>query len=302
MSMLMLSQKPRLGLKILRGHFRALLRCFRALQTLGKNDIKVRFCIGPCLLTNKTYADGKGTSYEYTSDGKLSKRTWARKDSLDLPLCTLYSYTNTGEMVGIDYSDATPSISFTHDRLGRQKTVTDAQGSRTFNYDAATLSLTNEVLIADGVTNVLTRTQDSLGRAASISLFSASDMSNPSYRSDYSYSDLGRFLSVSSSVPAVSSVRYGYLPNSDLISGISNSVSSVNSVRGYENNRNLLTSVANRHGSTLISGFAKENDSVGRRPDRINTGSSTATTSFGYNARSELTSALMKPNENADCF
>ena len=30
------------------------------------------------LLTNKVYADGKGPSYTYTSDGKLATRTWAR--------------------------------------------------------------------------------------------------------------------------------------------------------------------------------------------------------------------------------
>src|SRR5690606_1079514 len=30
------------------------------------------------LLTNKLYADGKGTAYSYTPDGKLATRTWAR--------------------------------------------------------------------------------------------------------------------------------------------------------------------------------------------------------------------------------
>ena len=35
------------------------------------------------LLTNKVYADGKGTAYSYTPDGKLASRTWARGITTD---------------------------------------------------------------------------------------------------------------------------------------------------------------------------------------------------------------------------
>ena len=46
------------------------------------------------VLTNKLYADGKGTGYTYTPDGKLASRIWARG------ITTTYSYTNTtGEMM-----------------------------------------------------------------------------------------------------------------------------------------------------------------------------------------------------------
>ena len=34
-------------------------------------------------MTNKVYADGKGPTYSYTPDGKLSQRTWARGITTD---------------------------------------------------------------------------------------------------------------------------------------------------------------------------------------------------------------------------
>lgn len=44
-----------------------------------------------------------------------------------------------GQLVAIDYSDATPDVAFTYDRLGRQLTVTDILGTRTNVYDALNL-------------------------------------------------------------------------------------------------------------------------------------------------------------------
>ena len=49
------------------------------------------------------------------------------------PLTTTYTYDPaTGELSLIDYSDATPDITFAYDRLGRQKEIVDALGTRTF--------------------------------------------------------------------------------------------------------------------------------------------------------------------------
>jgi YD repeat-containing protein len=77
------------------------------------------------LLTSKTYADSKAVTYTYSSDGKLASRTWAR---FGVPpsggLLTSYSYNAaTGELVGIDYSDATHDVAFTYNRLGQQKYI-----------------------------------------------------------------------------------------------------------------------------------------------------------------------------------
>jgi len=234
------------------------------------------------LLTNKLYSDGKGTSYSYTADGKLETRTWARG------ITTTYSYANTGEMVGIDYSDSTPDVAFTFNRLGQQTSVTDAQGIRSFDYDHATMALTNETIVADGLTNVIARFQDALGRATGFSL-------NADYAVSYSYAGNGRFDAVDSVVLGVTNNwQYSYLANSELSTGVSNTINSINTVKAYEDNRNLLTGIANQHGATLVSGYDYQNDAVGRRTRRIDNAS--ITNAFGYNIRSEVIEALMGTN------
>ena len=229
------------------------------------------------LLTNKVYADDNGTAYSYTSDGDLATRTWARG------ITTTYSYTNTtGEMLGIDYGDSTPDISFAYDRVGRQVRVQDAQGTRTFAYDPATLALTNETIVADGVTNSLARAYDSLGRSAGVAL-------GADYAVDYAFDAYGRFGSVSSSVQSVSSVvDYSYLADSDMVAGYDSGNLAVR--RAYEPHRDLIASVSNLWSSTAVSTFAYDNDAIGRRTKRIDLA---ATNTFGYNTRNELTSALM---------
>ncbi len=86
------------------------------------------------LLTAKTYADAKSVSYTYTADGKLATRTWSRLDGSN-PLVTTYSYDTAGDLTGITYSDSTPAVGFTYNRLGQETSVSDALGNRTFSYN-----------------------------------------------------------------------------------------------------------------------------------------------------------------------
>lgn len=104
--------------------------------------------------------------------------------------------------------------------------------------------------------------------------------------------------SVSSSVNFVSSVvNYSYLSNSDLLCGWSNGTISVG--RTYEANRNLLTQVKNMASGNLIGQFDYQNDALGRRTQRLDSGASASTNLFAYNPRSELTNALMGANSFA---
>ena len=57
-------------------------------------------------MTNKVYADGKGTIYSNTPAGRLALRRWAR--GLD----SLYAYNLAGDLIGVDYSDSTPDLFF----------------------------------------------------------------------------------------------------------------------------------------------------------------------------------------------
>jgi len=244
------------------------------------------------LLTNKVYADGNGTAYSYTPEGDLAIRTWARG------ITTTYSYTNTtGDLTGINYSDSTPDVSFTYLRLGQQGTVTDGQGTRTFNYDPR-LQLSNEVLEASGLygTNVLTRLIDSQGRNAG---FEFQHNGNLVAETGYGYSGVGRFDSLSWSnagMTTARSVGYQYVSQSELLAGWTETNAGFITVREYEPHRDLLVTVSNRIGTNVVSVFGYENDPIGRRTKRYDAGTAFAsaiTNVFGYNTRSELTNAAM---------
>jgi RHS repeat-associated protein len=210
---------------------------------------------------------------------------------------TTYAYaTASGAMTNISYSDGTPSVSFAYDRLGRQTAITDATGTRTFTYNAA-LQLAAET----NAFGVLVRAYDGLGRTAGFSLFNPANPVNPVQSIAYGYNSLGRFQSVSSSVFSVSSVvNYSYLPGTDLLSGWSSPTGHA-VIRSFEPNRDLLTAVSNRYNGATVSAFDYLNDALGRRTARLDTGRAgppdpPVTNRFGYNPRSELTSAAMGTN------
>ena len=62
--------------------------------------------------------------------------------------------------------------------------------------------------------------------------------------------------------------------------------------RAYEFGRSLITSVENRYGETVISRYDYQNDALGRRTSRADSGLAFANPAFdaySYNARSEVT-------------
>ena len=76
------------------------------------------------LLAAKTDAAGAAVHYLYTSRGQLARRTWARGVTTD------YTYdSDTAEQRDIVYSDATPSLHYTYNRLAQTTQIDDATGS-----------------------------------------------------------------------------------------------------------------------------------------------------------------------------
>ena len=243
------------------------------------------------LLKNKVYSDGHGPSYAYTPDGKLATRTWARGVTTD------YTYALSGALIEVDYSDSTPDVTYSFDRLGRQLTATSALSTNTFVYSATTLELDYEV--QNGIK--IDRSNDSLGRDIGYELYDPANSVNPVQKIIYGYSNLGRFSSVDSVRSDVTNnYSYSYLSGTDLLSGYV-STSSINThqlstVRAYEPNRNLISALSNAWNNTLISSCDFTNDELGRRTVRsdyyINRGS-TKVNSFAYNSFSEVTNAIM---------
>ena len=230
------------------------------------------------LLTNKVYADGKGTAYGYTASGRLATRFWARG------VTTGYAYDAFGQLTGIDYSDATPDVAFAYDRLGRMTSATTPVSTNQFEYSGFDLVTETQ----NGMT--ITRSYDSLRRSAGFNIGADCAVA-------YGYDNFGRFASVSSSVAAASSVAsYSYVPGADLVATMTNSSGFAWS-RVYEQDRELIASVENAFAANLISAYAYENDADGRRTLRIDsTQALSVTNAFNYNVRNEVTGAVMYTN------
>ena len=200
--------------------------------------------------------------YTYCADGKVQTRRWSRLDNDD-PIVTTYGYDpDTGELISIDYSDATPDIAFTYDRLGRHKTITDGVGTRTFVYNNG-LQLESEIIT--GLYNkTITRTYESglnsfVGRATGFT--TGSD-----YNITYGYDDTtGRPDSVGWSVEGqTQTAAYSYLPESDLLyqKTVGNGQRTTYS---YEPHRNLATRIKNEYNDGVISQYDYVYDELDRR-------------------------------------
>ena len=64
-------------------------------------------------MTAKRYDDNQGPTYTYTSAGRLATRVWARS------VTPTYGLDNGGSQLTTVYSDSTPGVTNTVDRLGR---------------------------------------------------------------------------------------------------------------------------------------------------------------------------------------
>ncbi len=227
-------------------------------------------------MTNKVYADGKGPTYSYTPDGKLSRRTWARGITTD------YSYDAWGNLTNIVYSDGTPAVTLAYDAMGRQTNAVDAAGVAAFAYDSFGSQIGET--ISGLYTKNIVRHYDAFGRS-----------------DGYTSEGIRRTrISYEAATGRISGLKSGgvwfdnrYLAGTDLRDRIKYGNSGY-AYYTYETNRNVLAQVRNEFGGNVISQYDYVCDAIGSRVAIARSGtmmSETRTDAYGYNERNELISA-----------
>ena len=227
-------------------------------------------------MTNKVYADGKGPTYSYTPDGKLSQRIWARGITTD------YSYDGWGNLTNTFYSDGTPSVTLAYDAMGRQTNAVDVAGVATFTYDSFG-SQTGEIINGLYAKNIV-RHYDLFGRA-----------------DGYTSEGIRRTrIAYDSATGRISGFKSGgvwfdnrYLAGTDLRDRIKYGNSGY-AYYSYETNRDVLAQVRNEFGGNTISQYDYVCDAIGSRVQIARSGtmmSESRNDAYGYNERNELISA-----------
>jgi RHS repeat-associated protein len=235
-------------------------------------------------LTSKTY-DGNiaGPSYGYTPSGRLQTRTWARG------VATTYAYDNAGALASVSYSDATPGVTYTYDRLGRQSTVLQNGTTTTFGYNLAgeTLSESYSGGILSGLS--VTNGYDTFMRRTNLTTVGSGVLN----RATYSYDAASRLKTVTafdSSLANLGSATYSYLVNSPLVSQISftnGGTSRMTTTKQYDY-LNRLTSISSSPSSSSSISFSYQYNSANQRTRR--TESDLSYWSYGYDSLGQVTS------------
>ena len=224
------------------------------------------------LVTNKVYADGNGPRYDYTPDGKLATRTWARG------IVTTYSYDDNGSLTNTVYSDGTPTISLAYNRAGRQVRAEDAAGVTTFLYDDFG-AVTTETVIGVAGPNTIIRHWDNYGRSLGYAL-------NGVRQSTLGYDTVGRIVAVrQDNVDVVYAYADDGCEAGWMVSDVSGfSVS--REVYRHPYRREHVMAITNRINGIVHSHYEFAYDDSGRLIRRNDD-------AFAYNGRSEIASAAI---------
>jgi RHS repeat-associated protein len=229
-------------------------------------------------LHQKTDAANKAETLTYHPHGKLHTRQRATGKTIT------YTWTNRGQPESITYSDATPAVHHTYDRVGRFKTTKDAAGTRTFTYSDL---LTTTESISDGILAGVTRTStlDTYSRHSQSTAVSGSALHDIAYQ----YSPVSRLDQV---VAGTHSATYGYLANSDALETVifkSGATTRLTTTRSNDTS-DRLNGVTNSYDSQSQSFGVSEFDEMNRRK-KITREDGTRW-NYGYNPKGEVESGI----------
>ena len=175
--------------------------------------------------------------------------------------------------------------------LGRLVSVTDAAGTRALAYDAFG-DPASETLSAGGKTHAVAESRDAFGRFVGY-VYSKDGAAQQTVSAGYDAAT-GRVASAGFLHGGAEKLfSYAYLAGTDLLETLT-CPNNMSANFAYDDERDLTVGIALKRGATLVAQRAYAYDALGRPTSRtLARGGSTRTDSFGYNARSELTSATL---------
>lgn len=228
------------------------------------------------LTTAKNDPAGHSVTYSYSVDGKLIKRIWARG------LTTQYSYDQaTGNLLKIDYTDTTPDVVYTYNRLNFLETVQDAAGQRTFSYNSQ-FALTHETI--NGIYN-----KELIYSFASTGV--KGRFTGLMNNSSYEYDNYGR-------VNKVNDITFTRKLNSNLLNTVTRP-NGINTTWNYEQLHNWVSEITDSSISSLNFTY----NPIGNQLSIQRAGvafSKQDTRTYSYNSRNELiTSSTSIDNDYA---
>lgn len=262
------------------------------------------------VLVSKTDAANKSVSFTYNKLGQTATATSARA------ITRRYSYDSaTAELTAVNYDTytdpvaargtvSTPSVTYTYNRSGLMGAVTDATGTSTFNYPAATPWRVSSVVLPAFFgsrtftpvyeTSTSTSTGTIAGRVVGFDLAGSSfDLHQQS-----TISNLGRTTTVNTRTGTGSGVDFALSYNPDgTLAGYGSG--NFTYTRTFETLRNLVTQVKGSWAGAAVAQFDYVYNTIGQR--RYAQQSGTAFSDYGsatyraysYNNRGEIESAAM---------
>ena len=219
--------------------------------------------------TVKTYADNSANAYTYTSDGKPLRTTYASGRWRE------NAYNARRELASVEYSDGEVS-SFDYDEFSHEVAASNSVAFvQLLRNDYG--QVTNETATVGSESRTVEREFDALGR------LTGNDGSTYEYASD------GRIASISNALANVE-----YLDTTDRLDAgyaltLSNGLVFTRSLMRDAYRRSLVTNITNSVNGIDVETFSYAYDALSRPTSRN-------ADTFGYNDRSEVTSATIGGN------
>src|SRR5919106_3153850 len=191
---------------------------------------------------------------------------------------TTFGYDAADRLVSIDYSDATPDVSFTYDAVGNRVSMSDGSGVETRTYDA--LRRLSSVVCGS---NSFSYAYDAVGNLSGRTYPGGTAIT-------YGHDGLGRIASVTS---GSQTTRYEYDAASNLTRTTLPSANGHVETRAYDRAGRLIEATT-RRGSTTLAGFAATLDGVGNPTRIIRTGALAQTQTFAYDPNDRIQSVCFR--------